>query len=93
MCSATRLLTGRAHQIRVHLRHAGFPIVRDELYGGKKLWLSRIKRDYRLKPAHEERPLISRVALHAESLELTFPAANEIVTINAELLPDVSRTA
>ena len=66
-------LTDRTHQIRVHLRHAGLPIVGDELYGGKPLWLSRLKPDYRLKPGHEERPLISRVALHAE--ELT-PAAS-----------------
>ena len=67
----------RAHQIRVHLRHAGFPIVGDELYGGKPLWLSRLKRDFRLKPGREERPLISRVALHAEELTLPHPVTGE----------------
>src|SRR5208282_771839 len=76
-------LIERTHQIRVHLRHAGFPIVGDELYGGKKLWLSRLKRDYRLKPGHEERPLISRVALHAEELTLPHPVTGETVTITA----------
>jgi RluA family pseudouridine synthase len=35
-------LIGRTHQIRVQLRYAGFPVVGDELYGGKPLWLSRI---------------------------------------------------
>jgi 23S rRNA pseudouridine1911/1915/1917 synthase len=76
-------LIGRTHQIRVHLRHAGMPIVGDELYGGKKLWLSRLKRDYRLKPGREERPLISRVALHAEELTLPHPATGEILKITA----------
>ncbi len=74
-------LTDRTHQIRVHLKHAGFPVVGDELYGGKKLWLSRLKRDFRLKPGKEERPLISRTALHAEALAVTHPVTGENVTI------------
>ncbi|MGB7769329.1 MAG: RluA family pseudouridine synthase [Verrucomicrobiia bacterium] len=76
-------LTVRTHQIRVHLRHAGLPIVGDELYGGKKFWLSRLKPDYRLKPGHEERPLISRDALHAEELTLPHPVTGQILTITA----------
>jgi RluA family pseudouridine synthase len=76
-------LTSRTHQIRAHLRHAGLPIIGDELYGGKKLWLSRLKPDYRLKPGREERPLISRVALHAEELSLPHPVTGQTVTITA----------
>ena len=76
-------LIERAHQIRVHLRHAGFPVVGDGLYGGKPLWLSRLKRDFRLKPGREERPLISRAALHAEELTLPHPVTGETVTITA----------
>jgi RluA family pseudouridine synthase len=76
-------LTGRTHQIRVHAAHAGLRIVGDELYGGKPLWLSRLKKDYRLKPGREERPLISRVALHAEELELPHPVTGQTIKITA----------
>ena len=76
-------LTSHTHQIRVHLCHAGMPIVGDKLYGGKPLWLSRLKPDYRLKPGHEERPLISRVALHLEELSLSHPVTDATLTITA----------
>lgn len=83
-------LTDRTHQIRIHLRHAGFPIVGDELYGGRKLWLSRLKPNYRLKPGHEERPLIPRVALHAEELELPHPITKETVKITSPRPKDLT---
>ena len=83
-------LTGRTHQIRIHARHAGVPIVGDELYGGKSLWLSRLKPGYRLKPGREERPLMARVALHAEQLELKHPATGQLVSINAAWPKDLT---
>ena len=82
-------LTDRTHQIRVHLRHAGFTVIGDQLYGGKPLWLSRLKSDYRLKPGKEERPLLARAAVHGESLELTHPVTKEPLTITAELPKDL----
>jgi RluA family pseudouridine synthase len=82
-------LTNRTHQIRVHASHAGLKIVGDELYGGKPLWLSRLKSDYRLKPRREERPLISRAALHADELQLPHPVTNETVTIKSEWPKDL----
>jgi RluA family pseudouridine synthase len=77
------LLTGRTHQIRVHAAHSGLKIVGDTLYGAKPLWLSRLKTDYHLKPGREERPLISRVALHAERLQLEHPVGGQSVAILA----------
>jgi 23S rRNA-/tRNA-specific pseudouridylate synthase len=79
----------RLHQIRVHAGHVGLPIVGDELYGGKPLWLSRLKKDFRLKPGREERPLLSRVALHAEELALPHPVTNKITTIQSEWPKDL----
>jgi 23S rRNA pseudouridine955/2504/2580 synthase/23S rRNA pseudouridine1911/1915/1917 synthase len=82
-------LTERPQQIRLHSSYAGFPIVGDEQHGGKKLWLSRLKKDFRLKPGHEERPLISRAALHFEELTIAHPVTNEIVTIKSEWPKDL----
>ena len=78
-----RPLTQRPHQIRVHLRHAGFPLLGDTAYGGKPLWLSRIKPGYRLKPGREERPLISQPALHLEQLKLVHPGTGQPLEITA----------
>jgi len=61
-------LTGRMHQIRIHLKCLEAPIVMDELYGGPKIFLSDIKRKFKLAKETEEQPLISRVALHARAL-------------------------
>jgi RluA family pseudouridine synthase len=63
-----RPLTDRPHQIRAHLKHLRLPVVGDEIYGGPPLWLSTLKPAYRLKPGRTEKPLISRVALHAEQM-------------------------
>ena len=63
--------TGRTHQIRIHMHATGTPVVGDADYGGEPLLLSQIKRDY--KATGEERPLLSRPALHSESLMLREP--------------------
>lgn len=75
--------TGRTHQIRVHLKHAGFPILGDRLYGGGELLLSAIKRRYRPSGDEPERPLIRSLALHAWRLELPHPATGLPVRIEA----------
>ncbi len=65
-----RILTGRTHQIRVHMKDIGHPIVCDPLYGdGKPVLVSSIKTKFKLsKNTEEERPILNRLALHAFQL-------------------------
>jgi 23S rRNA pseudouridine955/2504/2580 synthase/23S rRNA pseudouridine1911/1915/1917 synthase len=79
----------RAQQVPLHLSHIGLPIVGDEVHGGKKLWLSRLKKDFYLKPGREERPLISRAILHAEELNLANPDSGEPLAIKCEWPKDL----
>ena len=83
-------LSVRTHQIRVHLQHVGFPIVGDSLYGGGRLLLSTLKPNYRLKPNRTERPLLDRVALHAQSLCLIHPFSKSALTITAPWPKDLT---
>lgn len=63
-----RPITGRMHQIRIHLATLKAPICGDEAYGGKLFFLSTIKRGYNLKKNAEEEPFMKRMALHAQAL-------------------------
>ena len=85
-----KILTGRTHQIRVHMKHLGHPIVCDELYGdGKSVFISSIKRKkFNLsKNEEEEKPILSRLALHA--LKLKFELNNKTYELEAELPKDL----
>jgi RluA family pseudouridine synthase len=63
-----RPITGRMHQIRIHLSTLEAPITGDETYGGKPFYLSSVKRGFNLKKQTEEQPLMKRMALHAQGL-------------------------
>lgn len=65
---ACRPITGRMHQIRLHLAYLQAPIVSDTLYGGAHLFLSNLKRKYNLRQDTEEQPFIKRFALHSTQL-------------------------
>jgi 23S rRNA pseudouridine955/2504/2580 synthase len=64
-----RLLTGRTHQIRVHLAHAGYPIVGDDKYG-----------DFAL-----NKELKQRLLLHAAKLSLKHPLTGERLKLESAM--------
>ncbi len=85
-----KIYTGRTHQIRVHTKFAGHTIICDPLYGdGKPVLLSSFKRKYKLSQHdEEERPMISRLALHSHKLEFKDAQGKEY-TIEAPLPKDM----
>ena len=79
-----QLETGRTHQIRVHLAHAGFPLVGDRVYGGR-LTLPRGATE-ELRQALRDFP---RQALHAARLEFAHPVGGKPVACAAPLPADM----
>lgn len=69
-------LTGRTHQIRVHLKYIGHPIVSDNKYGGRKTF----RLDHRWCP---------RQFLHAAKIEFKHPATGEMVSLESMLPEDL----
>lgn len=75
-------LTGRTHQLRVHLANAGYPIIGDPKYGVHE-------RDAQFGPRHEQAAgrFVTRMFLHAWQLRFAHPKDSEVVTLIGE--PDV----
>ena len=80
-----RLLSGRTHQIRVHLSHIGHPLLGDRLYG--RAGDSRVKR----LPAAAQTALatLGRQALHAKTLGFRHPETHEEIRFESELPQDI----
>ena len=66
-------ITGRTHQIRVHLAYAGYPIVSDHIYGRRKASFPQLKRHF----------------LHAAQITFKRPSDGEEMTFTSELPPEL----
>ena len=81
--------TGRTHQIRVHLAHAGHPIVGDKIYGpDERCYLEFIETGWT--PSLEQRLLLPRHALHSTRLRVA-AQTGEMLEWNAPLAPDLAQ--
>lgn len=85
--------TGRTHQIRVHAKEMGHPLVCDAIYGdGKPVLLSAFKNKFKLsKDEQDERPLLNRLALHAFQLQIE-DLNGEMLLLEAPLHKDLRAT-
>ena len=79
-----RLETGRTHQIRVHMKHAGHPLFNDETYGGNRIVKGTVFTKYKqfVDNCFE---LCPRHALHAKSLGFIHPSTKQPMHFESEL--------
>jgi 23S rRNA pseudouridine1911/1915/1917 synthase len=83
------LFTGRTHQIRLHMKETGHPILCDPLYGdGKPFLVSSLKKNYNLSGFEEEKPILSRLALHSAKLSFKNQEGKSF-TLEAEMPKDM----
>jgi 23S rRNA pseudouridine1911/1915/1917 synthase len=71
--------TGRTHQIRIHLKHIGHPIVSDPLYAGRKT-------------NRGDRKWCPRLFLHASEIEFNHPVTNKKLIVKANLPDDLEKS-
>ncbi|EKD62315.1 MAG: hypothetical protein ACD_52C00229G0001, partial [uncultured bacterium] len=68
--------TGRTHQIRIHLKHIGHPIVSDSFYAGRKT-------------NRKDRKWCPRLFLHASKISFLHPESKKILVYTSDLATDL----
>lgn len=68
--------TGRTHQIRIHAKHIGHPLVADEFYAGRKT-------------ARNDRKWCPRLFLHASGIQFLHPISGKSINLKSELPDDL----
>jgi len=81
-----RLTTGRTHQIRVHMAHAGNPLIGDRLYGGQR----HLPGKWRDEPVGGVVETFGRQALHAATLGFVHPLSGEALSFDSPLPSDLA---
>lgn len=83
-----QILTGRTHQIRVHLSDMGQPVLGDSQYGGRTKKLKTLSPLYR-RQAVDILGIMTRQALHSYQMEFTHPITKEPMVLTAPLPQDM----
>lgn len=71
-------ITGRTHQIRIHMKYLGYPIVSDQFYAGRKV-------------SRNDRKWCERLFLHASQISFNIPKSKKDKTVKAPLPKDLSK--
>jgi len=87
-----QLYSGRKHQIRVHLAHAGVPLVGDKQYGPyPDLFMKYYDSPLETEAEIEEKLLMPRHCLHCSQLSFTHPSTGEKLSFHLDLPLDMQR--
>jgi len=80
------LETGRTHQIRVHMKYKGAPLLGDNQYGKKNIKFKKVNEDF-----FKKLSVLSGQALHAKSLGFIHPTTNKFVNFDSKLPDDFKK--